>query len=272
MKNLIVVLAVLILGPNSIAQNTPYLNFNTHLNEKFVYDVSWSFIHLGTITLTTESIESHPDLLKVKVDIKTAPHLPFIDIDEYNVAVMRITDGMTIYYHGKVEEGGKDVDITCIYDDERNYTIYKVKDLKSGNIIKRDTVKSTKPYLIGTSLIQYARLIADSGVIRNVPTLLGGKFYSTTINYCGPVENIDIDAWPEPVSAFKYTGYADWKGKATAGLSGEFTGWLSNDNAKVVVYAEMGIFLGSIDVELEKWYKPGWTPPSYKILFTGYNN
>ncbi len=272
MKNLIVVVAILILSPNLQAQNTPYLNLKTHVNEKFVYNVSWSFIHLATITLTTESIESYPDLCKVTVEIKTAPHLPFIDIDEYNVAVMRITDGMTIYYHGKEDEDGKEFDITCIYDEERNYSLYTAKDLKTGNIIKRDTVKSKKPYLIGTSLIQYARIIADSGVIRNVPTLLGGKFYPTIINYCGPVENIDIDAWSEPVRAFKYTGYADWKGEATAGLSGKFTGWLSNDNAKVVVYAEMGIFLGSIDVELEKWYKPGWTPPSDKIFFTGNKN
>lgn len=271
MKKLIVLLAML-LNLNLQAQTAPYLTSKTHLDEKFVYNVSWSFIHLGTITLTTESIESYPDLCKVIVDIKTAPHLPFIDIDEYNTAVMRISDGMTIYYRGREEHDGNNVEITCIYDDIGNYSIYKIKDLQSDNIIKTDTIKITRPYLIGTSLIQYARLIAAPGVIRNVPTLLGGKFYPTIINYCGPAEKITIENESAPINAFKYTGYADWQGHATAGLSGKFTGWLSNDSAKVVLYAEMGIFLGSIDVELEKWYKPGWVLPTDKILYTGSKN
>ena len=92
--------------------------------------------------------------------------------------------------------------------------------------------------------------------------LCGGSFYKTTLNYCGPVELVEIDAFDSPIRTFKYEGNAEWDGKATAGLSGEFTGWISDDDASVVISAEMKIILGSIDVELQEWYKPGWRPPT----------
>ncbi len=259
-KNLI--LTLLIVSFNLFAQSPSYLNSPTNLEEKFEYNVSWSFIHLGTITLRVENIESFPDLRKVIVTIKTAPHLPFINIDEYNVAVLRITDGMTLYYHGTEEQDGRDADVVYVFDEDKKITSYTIRSLATHKLIKCDLIKFSGPYLIGTSLIEYARLIAEPGLIKNVPTMLRGKFYPTIINYCGPVEEIEIDACEKPVRAFKYTGNADWGGNAVAGLSGEFTGWLSDDSSKVVLRAEMEIFLGSINVELEKWYKPGWRLPT----------
>jgi hypothetical protein len=104
---------------------------------------------------------------------------------------------------------------------------------------------------------------------KRIPTLLGGRFYPTIIDYCGPAEFIDVDAYDKPISSFRYEGSAEWDGKATAGLSGSYTGWLSNDISKVVLRAKMKIFLGSINVELEKCFKPGWIPPTNSDYFAG---
>jgi hypothetical protein len=272
MKKIFIVTAALIIFFNPPAFPQSYLNSPTKLQEKFVYDVDWLFVHLGTITMNVESFDSFPDLIKVIVKVKTASALPFINIDEYNVAVLRLSDGMTIYYHGTEELDGRNADVTYVYDDAKKNSVYTLRTLSTKELIKSDTIKITEPYLIGTSLIEYARIAADSGLVKNVPTLIKGKFYPTIINYCGPVEDIDIDACDYSVSAFRYEGNADWGGNAVAGLSGEYTGWLSNDDAKVVLRAEMKITLGSIDVELEQWYKPGWIPPARKKYYAGFNN
>ena len=269
MKRLIFTAAVLLFALNTAAQSYKFIQQKTRLEEKFVYGVSWTFIRLGTITLKVETIDSFPELRKVIVDIKTAAHLPFINIDEYNEAILRISDGMTMYYHGTEKNDGKTAEITCVYNEDQKCAFYESKNIETGEILKKITLKIQQPFLIGTSLIEYARLAADSGTIKKVPTIIKGNIYPTTINYSGPVEEIDIDACDEPVSAFRYTGSADWDGQATAGLSGNFTGWLSNDSADVVLYAELDILLGSVDAELEYWFKPGWTPPVKKKVYAG---
>ncbi len=272
MKKLIIILAVLVFNPHLYSQSFSFVNAGTYPEEKFYYDVSWLFIHIGTITLSVKSIDGYPELKKIILQVKTAHGLPFINIDEYNEAVMRTTDGMTLYYHGTEEHDGVNINVTCRYFEKGNYTLYEEKDIKTGRLIKKDTVMISKPYLIGTSLIEYARLIADSGLKTNVPTLLRGRFYPTIIDYCGPAEFIKLDNYYRPISAFKYTGTADWQGKATAGLSGKFTGWLSNDQARVVVFAKLHLFLGSVNVELTKWYKPGWIPPADNKFIADENN
>jgi hypothetical protein len=241
------------------------------LEEKFVYGVSWAFFHLGTITITIERVIPNPELRKITVDIETAPLLPFIDIDEHNIVIMRLLDGMTMYYYGTEELDGEKVEIQCSYHEEDNFLIYEVKNFESGELISKDTLTYTEPFLIGTSLMHYTRLIVDSGEIKILPTLVAGKFYNTTLNFCGPVEYIEIDEFDEPIRTFKYEGSADWDGKATAGLSGEFTGWISDDDGSVVINAELEIFLGSVDIELEDWYKPGWIPPTKTKLLTKNN-
>lgn len=269
MKTLVVIGMVFMFYLNIYSQYCFDNNTKTFLEEKFTYDVSWLFIHIGTITITTESIEQRPDLKKIIVDIKTASGLPFIDIDEYNVVIMRLSDGMTMYYDVIEKQDGKKVEAKCNFYEKENLAVYEVKDFYNKTLIRKDTLRYNKPYLVGSSLIYYTRLILNPGSVKSVPTMLGGNFYKTILNYCGPVEFIEIDAFESPIRTFKYEGNAEWDGKATAGLSGEFTGWISDDDASVVISAEMKIFLGSIDIELQKWYKPGWKPPTNKSrLFT----
>ncbi len=268
---------IYVLGITLLAVISIYCQYNLNedesklLEEKFVYDVSWTIFHLGTISITVERVISNPDLRKITLDVKTAPLLPFIDIDEHNLAIMRVHDGMTMHYYGIEEQDGVKVEIESNYYEDEMFTVYEVRNFETGETIKKDTLTFSKPYLVGTSLIHYTRLIADSGLKFNVPTLLGGKFYNTNLNFCGPIEYMEIDEFDEPIRTFRYKGLAEWDGKATAGLSGEFIGWLSDDEGSVVIGAEMKIFLGSIEVELVEWHKPGWIPPTEKNLVTKTN-
>ena len=268
MNKIYVLLLSLFLNIGLPAQNSQLEDSEAVLEEKFVYDVSWTFLHIGTITLTTERIISDPGLLRITMDLKTAPMLPFINIDEHNVTIMRISDGMTFYYYGKLKEDSNLSEVIIRFFESENFTVYETRDCNDGMITSKDTIRIKEPYLVGASLINYTRLFADSGLIKSVPTLLGGKFYPTIIDFCGPTEYVDIDNHNKPIRCYKYKGSADWEGNATAGLSGEFTGWFSDDNIRVVVYAEMEILLGSIDIELSEWYNPGWTPPTSKKIFT----
>jgi hypothetical protein len=272
MKKFFVLGITLIMFLHTYGQPISSARTSTKLEEKFVYGVSWSFFQLGTITITVESILSNPELKKITVDIKSAPFFPFANVDKSNIVLMDILNGMTINYYSIEELDGNKVEVTCHYQRENGLTIYKERNVENKVLIKNDTLSFDKPYLVGSSLMHYIRIIADSGLVTNVPTMLGGNLYNTELKYGGADEFIEIGAFDKPIRTLSFDVSADWDGKATAGLSGDFTGWLSDDDESVVIKAEMKIFLGSIDVELEEWHKPGWNPPTKPIKLLSENN
>jgi hypothetical protein len=192
--------------------------------------------------------------------VESNPYMPFVDIEEYNETIVNIVDGMSRRYFGKHTKEGEEVEIACIYDDKKNCAYYTIKNVETTKLEIRDTLVNIGNYVDGPSLFNYTRLIADAGKTYHVPTMIDGEIYNTILDFCGPVEYIEIDAIDIPIRTLQYKGIADWEGGGSAGLSGDFTGWLSDDNAAIVVRAEMEVFLGSIVVELEEWISPGWTP------------
>jgi hypothetical protein len=57
----------------------------------------------------------------------------------------------------------------------------------------------------------------------------------------------------------KFDGKLDFTG--IFGLSGEFEGWFSNDEARVPILAKMKVLIGSVTIELMSWKRKGWAPP-----------
>ncbi len=123
-----------------------------------------------------------------------------------------------------------------------------------------DTLRNAPPYVEGPSLFALARCLSHSRKVLSVPTLVNGKVSATDLDFTQSREEVEVDAIDHPVWTQKYTGTAQWTGGA-AGLSGDFTGWVSDDDAAVPIKAEMKVILGSIHVELEQWDRAGWTPP-----------
>jgi hypothetical protein len=72
-------------------------------------------------------------------------------------------------------------------------------------------------------------------------------------------EKAEIDAVDYPVDVLHFDGRADFVG--IFGLTGDFEGWFSNDNARVPILAKMHVIIGSVTIELMQWTRAGWTPP-----------
>jgi len=264
MKHLICILIFLTsLTFKSFAQTTSFTPTGYIHDEELVYSISWSIFRLGTIIIKTEKrlAGNNPNVRKITMIVESNPFMPFVDIEEYNETIVNIVDGMSRRYFGKHTIEGEEVEITCIYDDQKNCAYYNIKNVETTKLEVRDTLVNISKYVDGPSLFNYTRLIADVGKTCHVPTMIDGKIYNTILDFCGPVEYIEIDAIEIPIRTLQYKGIADWEDGGAAGLSGNFTGWISDDNAAIVVKAEMEVFLGSIVVELEEWIRPGWIPP-----------
>jgi len=126
-----------------------------------------------------------------------------------------------------------------------------------------DTLVEVPRYVEGPALFFFTRWKSVSRAVFHVPTLVDGNIAETRLDFRRKKERVEISAWADPIRTRKYEGFAAWKGATSAGLSGEFTGWISDDDAAVPLRAEMKVLLGSIIIELERWQRKGWVPPMY---------
>lgn len=233
-------------------------------SEEFVYSVNWEFINLGKIVIQAYKdfhSEDSTDYI-LSLHVISNPSLPFVNIDEYNEATVSINDFYSKKYYGLYKNSSENIEIQITYEKETRTNIYTVKDLTSNRIVRHKTSNNIPPYLDGPSLFYFTRFHINSKKLFNVPTIIDGEIHKTSFNFNHPTEEINIDAVDYPIRARKYTGTANWKGATSAGLSGEFKGWVSDDDARVVLRAEVKVWVGSISIELEKWHKPGWKPES----------
>lgn len=232
--------------------------------EELRYKVRWNFLRLGTIILRTlrDTASNDPGLYRLRMIVESNPDLAVVSIREFNESIVRASNLASLRFRGKHRNGDDVKEILFSYDTVAHSAARSERDCVSGNLLFADTLHDVPPYVEGTSLLFYSRSLLHCGRVVNVPTMVGRTLSSTTLDFRGKVEQVDVEGVDWPVRARKYTGSADWNGGSSAGISGSFTGWMSDDAAAIPLKAEMHILVGSITIELEQWNRPGWTPPT----------
>lgn len=231
--------------------------------EELCYKVRWNFVRLGEITIRTTQDSSCTSAydFRLSMIVKSNPDLPFIWIQEYNESLFDALTMKSNWFRARHRNGEDYYAVTQIHDSLQQMMTYTRTDLNTARLVRSDTLHNVSKYVEGPSLFFTARCLSRCVGKQNVPTLIEGKMHSTAIRTDGTIEEISIAAIDYPVRTRLLTGHAHWTGGSAAGISGEFTGWMSDDEAAVPIKAEMKIILGSITLELEKWTRPGWRAP-----------
>jgi hypothetical protein len=232
--------------------------------EELRYEVKWSFVRLGTITVLTfrDSTCTLATDFKVVMKVESNPDLGFVHIRDYNESLMDAVTLTSKQFRAHHRNGDECIQIQHSYDEKERTATSSSINTTNGNILERDTLRGVGPFVEGPSLLTFARCVAMKSGKNIVPTMVNGKIYSTIIDFTGQFEDVEIDAFDLPIRTHRYSGCAQWTGGSSAALSGDFTGWISDDDAAIPIRAEMKVILGSVTVELEKWNRPGWMPPT----------
>lgn len=241
--------------------------------EMLQYKVKWNFLRLGTVTVRTarDTTSADTTLYRLQMRVESNPDLPVVSIRETNESTVSTSNLMSLRYHGKHRSGEQVSEICYTYDRAARRAACFERNCQTGSVMVQDTLLDVPPYVEGASLLFYARALVHCGNAVSVPTIVNAKLFSTILDFRGPLVETEVDGVESPVRALKYTGRANWSGGTGAGLSGSFTGWISDDGAAVPLRAEMQVLVGSITIELEQWQRPGWTPPSGLRASTGDN-
>ena len=233
--------------------------------EELRYKVKWNFLRLGTITVRAERVPSSEDttLFRLSMTVESNPDLMVIKIREYNECLVSTMDLMSKCYVGVFNSPHDGFETHYVYRGVERKVFYSKVDLESGKLLEADTLENVPPFVEGPSMFFYARWMSRSKQIIRLPKVADGKVDHVEFDFTAGREYVEIGAIDEPVRTRKYKGSLSGGGGTAAGLSGDFTGWVSDDDAAVPIQAEMKVLLGSIHIELEKWSRPGWTPPVY---------
>lgn len=255
MRGLLVGLGTLcLLSPPALAQMGML-----QAGEELVYNVRYGFIDLGQVrirTIAREETDGVP-VYRTKAFIDSYQGVPFVDLHATFESWMD-TLVFSRRFVGRSRDGKSWEYSRYRFDYDRGAVF--IEGGRQDTVVElRDTLSLEGRYQDGLSLFFYARDRLLSGTAMNVPCLVKEEKVNTYLDFRKGRTSVEVDAVEYPVDAIAFDGTAQFVG--IFGLTGDFEGWFSNDEARVPIMAKMKVILGSITIELIEWRRPGWTPP-----------
>ncbi len=235
-----------------------------YIGEELEYEVSYSVFKLGTVKLhvldTATSYGRFIYKIKAYIDSYT---VPFVTL--HQVVYIEVNPLPYTYFYSAHDVVNPEKQPFYEYQfDYNKKKIEYIKGIRPENTITKKGEDTTNNVFQqdGLSIFYYARANVRQNAVRNVPTYVNEEHGNTFFNFMNKIEPMEIDAVDYPVSTVAFSGKAGFVG--IFGLTGDFRGWMSNDDAAIPIVAKMKVFIGNIHIELKKWKRGNWSPPKYQ--------
>jgi len=234
------------------------------VGEELEYRVSYSIFTIGTIRVRVIGVAEQDGRLvyKAQAFIDSAPGLPFVNLhilfeSEFD------EDVYSYRWQSKDSSASSIAYLSYAFDYANNWVLVEKSSqkLNAPRVVEKvDTVAISEKAQDGLSLFFFARKHLHRQGQVNVPTIIGNEVVKTTIAFLHKRTSDEIDALEDqPIDLIEFQGRAHYSG--VFGMTGAFSGWFSNDSARVPIIARMQVILGSIYIELVRWNRLGWQPP-----------
>lgn len=233
--------------------------FQWQIGEQLTYKVKWSFIRLGTVRLEmVDSLRIDSVLVRhARFHIESNPVLFFVNMHSVFDCYLDSSARPLKYIAAENINGKRKKAIYHFYYKDSVFTIdfYSGKDTSA---YKHKTLPLKETVFDGISLISFARMHIASHRQETLTAFLDDDLGKVRIDFLGQGKPIKIDAIQHQVPTYTTDGIILMKG--IAGVTGPFQGWFARDRQRPPIRALLKVFIGNVEVELEKW--EGWTPPT----------
>lgn len=230
--------------------------------EELFYDVYYSFVNIGWLKFNTERVSGKVDTYRCFAVMRSNESLPFIDVSydfESEIAVRN----NSLYPNKFISKEYKDNQVSTITYDfhyDSNYVYIKKIGFNNQTEYERKQTLNTN-YQDGLSIFYYARYHSFTTSRNDVPVLMNQDSIGLTINFNTKKEETDISEVDYDISSLHISGFTNYQ--MVFGLTGDFEGWFSLDNARIPLVAKLEVKIGKITVELKSWKHQGWIPPKF---------
>ena len=234
------------------------------IGEELQYNVSYSVFDIGMVKMHVidTTIRNGEKVFKAKAYLDSYSGIPFVDLHQVFYSEMD-SEAFSQFFVTHTTSKPEQMPYIKYVLDYRKSRLYFEFGIDPGGLVKRTGEEPVfEPQLDGLSLFYYARQNFRQQKRYSVPVLVNEKSYKTHFNFMNKTGSQEIDAIKYPVATIEFDGTSDFTG--VYGLTGNFRGFFSNDEAGIPIVAKMKVILGSVHIELIKWTRPGWVPPRAK--------
>lgn len=234
------------------------------VGEELTYTAYYGFIKLGEVHFKITNFDTKTRRYYATAELKSNKAIPLIDINYwFETTMIYKNDSLYSYRFYSTEFKEKDIShIDYTFDYENGVIIAK----KDKNLIAEEEreikIENNKKFQDGLSLFFNARLHSLKNKNYIVPVYINEK--ESTVNYSFNLNRdvVSTDLVDYDMEALKVIGTAHFVG--VFGLTGEFIGWMSNDDSRVPLKAKFNVSIGSITLELSSYKRQNWKPPLFK--------
>ena len=218
--------------------------------EELVFNVRWSFIHLGTIKLQVFENDSSAEIKQYycRMFVDSNPLLFFVNM--HSVFETYVDKNFRPYLH-QAYENIDDVNyFTQHYFNYKDSTItLKMTSVKDTTKIIQRQYPLVDKYYDAISLVFHTRNTISNIKTDTLSSFFGEEIGKVAINYHGVQEEIFSDYESQYDKMYYVNGTFLMKG--IAGLTGPYEGWFVGSERRIPVKANLKVFLGNIVVELD---------------------
>ncbi|MBI3193079.1 MAG: DUF3108 domain-containing protein [Ignavibacteriae bacterium] len=230
------------------------------VGEELTYNVSYAFIDIGQvrIKIVDKFQENGYTLYSAIAYIDSYKGVPFVDL--HTIYESKISPPLcSDWFRARTKDENKWWHITYEMDYDKRSMDIKQGEFGTEAISKQQTLVLDTFFQDGLSLFFFARSRVRYKHTVTIPTIIQEQKVNTFLNFMNERTSEEIDAVDYPIDVVHFDGRADFVG--IFGMTGEFEGWFSNDEARVPILAKMKVLIGNVRIELMKWKRAGWNPP-----------
>ncbi len=259
MKYKIFILVLLLLtGSKTFSQSEVFED-----GEELSYDVSYSFVNIGTVSFNTKKVQGKDNYFVCSSVMRSNESLPFVYANYEFLSEVEVKNGkvkpykFTAYEYNR--EGQKSTLITVFnYDSGYVYT-HKVGFTGQQETDKR--ISTTTQFQDGLSIFYFARYNTNKNESQYVPVVMNVDTSLMKIDFSSKNTDVSVGEIDYDVSSVYLEGFAYFT--AVFGMTGDFSGWFSNDAARIPLKAKLKVKIGNVTLELKSWKRKNWTAPRY---------
>lgn len=233
--------------------------------EELFYDVYYSFINIGWIKINTNKVKGQDNIYNCTAVMRSNEALPFVSASyDFSTRIEVVNNQIRplIFKSEEHNSDGKSSHLTYVFNYDSNFVDIK-KTGFDGNTeyTKKLTINGDVPYQDGLSIFFYARFSFVKNESKEVPVLFNQDLTTMTLNFDARKTEASIGKVDYDISSKYLTGNTNYV--LVFGLTGDFSGWFTNDNASVPIKANLKVKIGNITVELKDWKRGSWKPPEF---------
>lgn len=231
--------------------------------EELYYEVYYSFIDIGWVKFNTTRVIGKKDTYSCSAVLKSNDALPFVYVNFEFKSQIEIKDNQLrpIYFEGKeIDKDSKQSLITYIFNYDSGFV--NIKKVGFDNAIEyTKRINLDKIYQDGLSVFYFSRFNYFNKQLVDVPVIFNQDIADLNLDFNTDKTDVEISTINYDISSLHLDGNTNYE--LVFGLTGNFEGWFSNDNARIPVKAKFKVQIGNVTLELKSWKRQNWTPPKY---------